>query len=75
VKVRGGAKLAATLAAQREDALLFRRLATLAHEGPDVGGVDDWQWRGPGAAFEEMADYLDAGPLVARAARIAARTA
>jgi len=73
VKVRGAAKLAATLADQREDALLFRRLATLAAEGPDVGAVDDWRWRGSTDAFEEMADYLDAEALRARAARLVSR--
>ena len=37
VPVRGAAKLAAVLEAQRSEALLFRRLATLAREGPAVG--------------------------------------
>jgi 5'-3' exonuclease len=73
VKVRGAAKLAATLTAQREDALLFRRLATLVRVGPEVGAVDDWSWRGPSDRFEEMADYLDAAPLLARIERLAAR--
>ncbi len=73
VKVRGAAKLAATLEAQREDALLFRRLATLVSEGPAVGSVDDWRWRGPGQGLEEMADYLDAANLLPRIERLAAR--
>ncbi len=75
IKVRGAAKLAATLAEGREPALLFRRLATLVREGPDVGTVDDWRWSGPGDAFEELADYVDATPLIPRVARLAERRA
>lgn len=71
VKVRGAAKLAATLEARREDALLFRTLATLVREGPAVGRVDDWRWRGPADDFEEWTDYLDAPQLVARVERLA----
>ena len=72
VTVRGAAKLAATLVERRDDALLFRRLATLVTEGPEVGVVDDWCWRGPTNGLEELADYLDAAPLLARAQRLAA---
>jgi 5'-3' exonuclease len=46
VPVRGAAKLAATLVAQRADADLFKDLATLRTDA-DVGTVDDWQWTGP----------------------------
>jgi len=71
VKVRGAAKLAATLVERREEALLFRRLATLVSEGPAVGTVDDWRWTGPREGFEELADYVDAAPLASRLARLA----
>ncbi len=50
VTVRGAAKLAATLAAQRADADLFKKLATLRTDA-EVGRVDDWQWTGPTAEF------------------------
>jgi 5'-3' exonuclease len=46
VPVRGAAKLAATLAAQRADADLFKHLATLRTDA-DLGTVDDWRWTGP----------------------------
>jgi 5'-3' exonuclease len=46
VTVRGAAKLAATLVAQRADADLFKVLATLRTDA-DVGTVDDWRWTGP----------------------------
>ncbi len=71
VPVRGAAKLAATLEAQRADALLFRRLATLAREGPAVGALDDWLWRGPTPAFAEIAAGLGAQALAVRLARLA----
>jgi len=71
VKVRGAAKLAATLAEQRELALLFRRIATVVREAPEVGPVDGWRWSGPSAGFEEICDYLDAPRLPARAQRLA----
>ncbi len=71
VRVRGAAKLAAALEAHRVEALLFRRLATLAREGPAVGTVDDWRWRGPTPAFEAEAASIGAAPLAARLARLA----
>ena len=75
VPVRGAAKLAATLAAQRDDALLFRRLATLVREGPAVDAVDDWRWRGPTPGFAALAANLGAVPLVQRLERLASRRA
>jgi 5'-3' exonuclease len=50
VTVRGAPKLAATLAAQRAEADLFKELATLRTDA-ELGRVDDWQWTGPTAAF------------------------
>jgi 5'-3' exonuclease len=73
VPVRGAAKLATTLEAKRADALLFRRLATLVREGPDVGALDDWHWRGPIPGFAAIAAELGATPLAQRLARLAER--
>jgi len=70
VTVRGAAKLAATLAAGREAATLFLELARLRDDS-DVGAVDDWEWRGPGADLAAWAQRLGAGTLVKRAARLA----
>jgi len=72
VKVRGASRLAETLSRDRDQALLFRHIATLAVDGPDVGAVDDWLWRGPTEEFEELCDYLDAPRVAKRAARLAA---
>lgn len=46
VTVRGAAKLQATLAAQYEDALLYRELATLARDLPLEEDLDDLAHRG-----------------------------
>jgi 5'-3' exonuclease len=72
VAVRGAAKLAATLVAQRDLAMQFLDLATLRTDAP-VGAVDDWRWRGPAPALEEWAKRLGAPGIVKRARRLAER--
>ena len=72
VKVRGAAKLAATLARQRDDALLFRKIALLVRDCPGLGSVDDWQWQGPREELAELCDYLESPDLASRAERAAA---
>jgi 5'-3' exonuclease len=72
VAVRGAPKLAATLVAQRDFALLFRGLATLRTDA-EVGAVDDWRWRGPTAELDEWAERFAAPGLVTRARRLADR--
>ena len=72
VVVRGAPKLAATLAAARDAAMLFLDLATLRTTA-DVGTVDDWEWRGPGDELVAWAARLGADNLVTRATRLAAR--
>mgnify|MGYP001819841969 CR=1 FL=1 len=47
VKVRGRDRLAASLAARREDADLYRRLAVLRTDVPLGESLDDLRWRGP----------------------------
>jgi 5'-3' exonuclease len=46
VTVRGAAALAASLAAARADAVLFKRLATLRTDAPLPETLDDLRWRG-----------------------------
>ena len=72
VSVRGAMRLAATLAEQREQALLFRRLATLRTDAPLGVDVDGLRWRGPRPAFAAWAERLGAPALHERAARLAA---
>ena len=52
--LRGAEKLAKTLRENREQAALFRTLATLVQDVP-VGSVDSWKWTG---ATPEFADFL-----------------
>lgn len=72
--LRGAEKLAATLAAQHDDALLFRTIATAVTTVP-VGRVDDWAWSGPTPAFAEVAARIGAPELVERAEKVAAKVA
>jgi len=73
--LRGVPKLAATLASSTAEALLFRTLATLCTDGPEVGTVDDWHWQGPTEHAEAWAAYLDLPNLVTRTRRLAAARA
>ena len=70
VAVRGAAKLAATLRDGRGEAALFKRLATLV-ETVEVGALEDWRWRGPTAAFPDVARDLGADGVAERAVRLA----
>ena len=75
VKVRGAAKLAATLVRERENALLFRRIATVVRDAPDLGEVDDWRWSGPADDFDALCATIDAPESAERARRLAAKRA
>ncbi len=75
ITVRGGAKLAKTLADQLDDALLFRRLATLEVDAPVAGDIGELRWTGPTEALPAMAARCDAPDLLERtAALVAARS-
>ncbi len=54
VKVRGADKLAATLTERRDEALLYKRLATLREDVPLRESLDDLEWRG---ARKELRDF------------------
>ncbi len=71
VSVRGGPTLAATLAARRPDAMLFKDLATLRVDRSLLTDVDQLRWLGPTTAFAEVCDRIDAEPLARRASRLA----
>ena len=53
------ARLAQTLAREREQAFLFRTLATLRTDVVLFESVDELQWRGPTPAFAALASRLD----------------
>jgi 5'-3' exonuclease len=74
VTVRGAAKLAGTLEAQREDANLFKVLATLRTDAT-VGTVDDWLWTGPTDEFPAWCERFGWPRLAEDAAELAATRA
>ncbi|HEX9775125.1 MAG TPA: 5'-3' exonuclease H3TH domain-containing protein [Actinomycetota bacterium] len=73
VSVRGAERLAATLAEQMAEALLYRDLATLREDTPVTGEVQDWRWTGPGEEFGAWCDRLADAELRARVEGMAAR--
>ena len=72
VQVRGAAKLAATLDEQRELALLFRRVATIALDAPTMRSVDELLWVGPTPEFAALAERIGASRQMARLERLMA---
>ncbi len=71
-KVRGAAGLAATLVAERDLALLFRRIATVRTDAPVSDSIDELAWRGPRSGFEDLCDQIGAGALFDRVMNLAA---
>jgi 5'-3' exonuclease len=70
VGIRGGATLAASLRDHRDEAFLFRELATLVTDVPLPERLDDLRWRGAHRdAFTAMADRLGAPALIDRVPR------
>ena len=59
VSVASPKALSSTLAANREQALLFRVLATLRTDVPVFDSVDQLEWKGPTADFAPLAARLD----------------
>lgn len=72
ITVRGGAKLASTLAENLDLALLFRRIATVDLDIDDLGTVDDMEWTGPIDGFDELCASVDAERQAERAHKLAA---
>ncbi len=60
VNVAGPKALSATLVANRDQALLFRVLATLRTDIPVFDSVDQLEWKGPTPDFAPLAARLDA---------------
>jgi 5'-3' exonuclease len=72
VDVRGAKKLAATLRSGLDEALLFRRIATLETDAPIAATVEDLRWTGPTDDFAALCERLDAAALAKRADTLAA---
>lgn len=65
VQPRGAVQLAATLVERRDEAFLYRKLATLVDTVPIEGSLDDLRFRGtPRARFEGWCDELDRKSVV-----------
>jgi 5'-3' exonuclease len=60
VNVANASALADTLSREREQALLFRTLATLRTDIVLFDDVDELRWNGPTTAFAALATRLDA---------------
>ena len=73
VKVRGAARLAQTLADERELALRFKDLATLRPDPPVIEKVDELRWTGPLPGFEGTCERLGAPGQLRRAKALAER--
>jgi 5'-3' exonuclease len=68
--VRGADRLAATLVERMEDALLYRRLATLIEDVPLAETLQELAWGGvPRRAFQQWCDRLGVSDLRARPKR------
>jgi 5'-3' exonuclease len=67
VQVRGRDRLATSLAARREEAALYRRLATLRTDVPLRESLDDLEWRGPRRAeLETLCREIGAEDVLSR---------
>jgi len=64
-------ELRATLDAQWDEVLLWRKLATLVNDVPLREGLADLRWRGPAADGEALGARLGARDLYVKAARLA----
>lgn len=71
IEVRGAARLAASLRDNFDDALLFRRIATVDLDAPVSVEVDDLAWAGPTPGFDERCAQLGAEKLAERAHTLA----
>jgi 5'-3' exonuclease len=69
VKVRGADKLAATLAVNMKDALLFKKLATLRTDVPLKESFADLEWRGAKPELKTFCESLGMPDLVKRITR------
>ena len=73
VSVRGAGKLVNALAANYENAILYRRLATIETDAPTIVSVDELEWKGPGTNCEAALHEIDADPYIGRIERILRR--
>lgn len=66
VKVRGAASLARELASRRDEALLFKQLATLRTDVPLAESLDDLRWQGPRPSLDAFCERIAFRPVLPR---------
>ena len=71
IDVRGAKRLADTLAAERDLALLFRRIATVDRGAPISPSVDELRWTGPSPDLPAFCEQIGSAALQLRAATLA----
>ena len=71
LQVRGAKRLARTLAESRDDAALFRNLATLRTTLPVFNHVDVLEWSGPKPGFFDLCARINASGYFRRAQAVA----
>jgi 5'-3' exonuclease len=70
VKVTGAPRLAGVLTAERENALLYKKLATLVTDVPLPESLDELEHRGvPRESFDTLCTQLDSRDLRTRPVR------
>jgi len=65
IKVRGARRLHENLTNHREEALLYRHLATLRFDVPIAENLDELRWVGPHDIFSDICQKLGATNLLA----------
>lgn len=73
VKVRGAPRLGATLAQRRDDAMLYRSLATLDLDVPLTDDLESLRWSGPTDDWAAVCASVGQGGLERQAHALAAR--
>jgi 5'-3' exonuclease len=73
VTVRGAPKLAGALVEGHDDAMLFKRLATLRVERSLLSGVEQLRWTGPTSTFADVCESFDSPSMAKRAEALAAK--
>jgi 5'-3' exonuclease len=69
VRVRGAERLAATLAERRDEALLYKRLATLREDVPLAESLEELEWGGARPELRELCERLGFEEFVTRVRR------
>jgi 5'-3' exonuclease len=73
--LRGAPRLAATLAEQRDRAMLFKDLATLRRDAKIDASAEALRWSGPRRTFKKVAERIGAPSLYDGATALAAKRA